>query len=90
MPTAVEKAAAKLAKLQAEASELKVEFTEETTAEELAEKIKEAKKAAKGSKSSFTVHKDGSPVRTYSVERHGDNAGDLAEEYAKKIGGEVR
>lgn len=31
----------------------------------------------------------GTLVRTYSVEQHGENAGELAQEYASKLGGRV-
>lgn len=41
-------------------------------------------------KTVFTVRNGaGSPVREYSVEVHGPEAGALAEEYAAKIGGSV-
>jgi hypothetical protein len=89
--TPEQKAAEKLKKLRTEATDLKVEFTEETSAEELVDLIKEAKKAAKGSKSSFDVYNPGGAfVRTYSVEQHGEDAEELAKKYAKKIGGEIR
>ncbi len=61
----------------------------ETTPEETPEETK-AKQPGKGKQTSFTVYKNGNVVRTYSLEDHGEDAGDLAEEYAKKIGGEVR
>lgn len=48
----------------------------------------EAPKASK--KTEFHVHNSiGTFIRTYSVEIHGPKAGDLAAEYAGKIGGRV-
>ena len=89
--TQEQKAAEKLKKLRAEATELQVEFNEETTADELASLIKEAKKAAKGNKTSFDVYDKNSVfARTYSEEVHGEKAEDLANEDAKKIGGSVK
>lgn len=63
------------------------------TAEEkaAAKAAKEQEKAAaKAAQSFFTVYKNDEPVRTYSVEVHGEEAEACAQEYAKKIGGEVR
>jgi hypothetical protein len=42
-------------------------------------------------KEEFTVlNSFGSEVRTYTVDIHGENAGELAKQYASKIGGSVR
>lgn len=52
-----------------------------------AEPVAEAKKVVK---TSFDVlNSGGSVVRTYTVEAHGEDAGDKAAEYAKKINGSV-
>ena len=48
------------------------------------------KPAKKAKQTSFTVYKNGSPVRTYSVEQHGENAEDLANEFCAHSGDEVK
>lgn len=58
--------------------------------EESAPIEKPAKKPVKPKQTSFTVYKDGNPVRTYSVEQHGENAEELAEEFCAHSGTEVR
>lgn len=82
-----QKAAEALEKLRAKATEVGVEFTEETTAEELAKAVKAA---SKPTQTSFTVYKNGSPVRTYSVEQHGEDAEALAHEFCAHSGDEVK
>ena len=54
--------------------------------------IEEVKKAEtpKEVKKEFSVFNGDTFIRTYSVEIHGENAGELAEMYAAKIGGYVK
>jgi hypothetical protein len=47
-------------------------------------------KPKKPAKTSFDVYKNGSHVRTYSVEVHGENAEDLANEFVAHHDGEVK
>lgn len=57
-------------------------------------KIEELKEDIKGVletlKTEFSVFKGEEFIRTYSVELHGENAGELAEMYANKIGGIIK
>jgi hypothetical protein len=44
-----------------------------------------------GAQTEFVVtNSGGAEVRTYTVDIHGENAGELAKQYASKIGGSVR
>lgn len=40
-------------------------------------------------KENFTVVKNGEPIRTYTLEIHGEDAEKLAGMFASKVGGEV-
>lgn len=61
---------------------------EETVSTDVSGPVASGKKVKQ---TSFDVYnKDNSLVRTYSVEQHGENAENLAGEYAKKIDGSVK
>ena len=47
-------------------------------------------KKVEGAESVDVFDKDGQFVRTYDVETHGEEMVELAEEYARKIGGSVK
>ena len=49
----------------------------------------EETKPTKAKKTSWTVYKNGFPVRTYSVEQHGERAESLAHEFCAHSGDEV-
>ena len=89
-----QRAAEAFEKLRAKATDLGVVFTDDTTADELTALVDAAKDAAKAAKksgkTSFTVYKNGEAVRTYSIEQHGEDAEDLANEFCAHSGDEVR
>jgi len=63
--------------------------SEAADAAETSENETPAEETTQGSE--FTVHNsNGVPVRMYSVEIHGEKAGELAQEYASKIKGTVK
>ena len=53
---------------------------------EKAEKVEKAEEITKVD----VFDKDGSYIRTYDIETHGENFKEMAHEYAKKIGGKVK
>jgi hypothetical protein len=74
-------------KVKAASEDAKPSSIEEASETQVAPETKEKK----AKQTSFDVlNRDGGYARTYSVEVHGENAEDLAEEYAKKIGGKVK
>ncbi len=56
------------------------------------EKIEEPKvEAPKEAKTEFSVYNaQGDFIRTYSVEIHGENAGELAQGFSNKINGKIK
>jgi diaminopimelate decarboxylase len=67
------------------------EAAPETPVEETKPEAVEPKAQKKTKQTSFDViNAGGTFIRTYSAEDHGEEAEDLANQYAKKIGGTVK